>query len=254
MSRVLVIGLNTFRENLRDKILYNLVIFALLLIGSAVLLVRLNHGDNAKLIIDLGLASLNLFGTIMAVFLGIGLVSKEVRSQNIETIISKPMYRHEFLLGKYLGLLLTLGVNTLLMFVGLLGVLLLFEVSIESLIYKAVVLMFLELMIITAVALVFSTFTTTSLSAILTLSIYVIGHLLTDLKSLSMKLESGSWLLLNGLYYALPNLEDFNLKGRVAYHVEIGTLEMVWTVVYGLLYTSFLLAIAALIFQRRDFR
>ena len=145
MSRALVIGVNTFRETLRDKILYNLVIFALLLIGSSVLLVRLNYGDSAKLILDLGLASLNVFGIIMAIFLGIGLVSKEIDSRTIATIISKPMHRYEFLLGKYLGLLLTLGVNTLLMLAGLLGVLMLLEVPIEPLLFQTVLLIFVEL-------------------------------------------------------------------------------------------------------------
>lgn len=254
MSRALVIGFNTFRETLRDKILYNLVIFALLLIGSSVLLVRLNYGDSAKLILDLGLASLNVFGIIMAIFLGIGLVSKEIDSRTIATIISKPIHRYEFLLGKYLGLLLTLGVNTLLMLAGLLGVLMLLEVPIEPPLFQTVLLIFVELMIITAVALLFSTFTTTAMSAIFTLSVYVIGHLLSDLKTLSVKLDSGSRLLMNGLYYALPNLDDFNRKSQVAYHIVMGTSEMVWTVAYGLLYTMFLLAMAALIFNRRDFQ
>ncbi len=157
MSRVLVIGLNTFRENLREKLLYNLVIFALLIIGSSILLERLSLGDTSRLILDLGLAAINIFGVLIAIFIGIGLVSKEIDKKTIYTIISKPVPRYEFLLGKYLGLSITLLVNTLIMLAGFLLVLFFMDVPISVLLFKAVFLIFLELMVVTAVALLFST-------------------------------------------------------------------------------------------------
>jgi ABC-type transport system involved in multi-copper enzyme maturation permease subunit len=251
---ILVIGANTLREHLRDKILYNLLLFALLLIGSSVLLIRLNHGDSERLIVDLGLSCVNLFGVVIAVFIGIGLVNKEIKSRTIETLVAKPVHRCEFLLGKYLGLVLTLATNTLLMLGGLLGVLMMMGMAIEPMLFKAVLLIFIELMLITAVALLFSTVTTASLSAILTLSMYVIGHLLDDLRTLTLKIEFGLRVLLMGMYYVLPNLESFNLKGRVIHHLEIGQSEFLLTIAYGLVYTMFLLFAAGLIFQRRDFR
>ena len=254
MNRVLVIGFNTFRENLREKLLYNLVIFALLIMGSSILLERLSLGDTSRLILDLGLASINIFGVLIAIFIGIGLVSKEIDKKTIYTIISKPVSRSEFLLGKYLGLSITLFVNTLIMFAGLLLVLLYMDVPIGLLLFKAVFLIFLELMVITAVALLFSTFTTPTLSAIFTLAIYVIGHLTGDLKDLGAKLQGGGRLFLTALYYIMPNLENFNIKGRVIHHLDIGGGELALILAYGVLYTTLLLLLAAVIFQRRDFR
>jgi len=254
MRRVLVIGLNTFRENLREKLLYNLVIFALLIIGSSILLQRLTLGDSSRLILDLGLAAINVFGVLIAIFIGIGLVSKEIEKKTIYTIISKPVPRYEFLLGKYLGLSITLMVNTLIMLVGFLLVLVYMEVPIGILLFKAVLFIFMELMVLTAVALLFSTFTTPTLSAIFTLAIYVIGHLTGDLKALGAKLGGMGKSFLTGLYYVMPNLENFNIKGRVIHHLEVGGTEMALVLAYGLLYTTLLLVIAAVIFQRRDFR
>lgn len=254
MNRVLVIGLNSFRENLRERLLYNLVFFALLLIGSSILLSRLHLGDNSRLILDLGLACINLFGVFIAVFIGIGLVSKEIEKKTIYTIISKPVPRYEFLLGKYLGLTITLLVNTAIMLVGLLAVLAVMDVAVTLLLFKAVLLIFMELMVIMAVAMLFSTFTTTTLSAIFTLAIYVIGHLIGDVKALGAKLDAVSRAILTGLYYVLPNLENFNIKGRVIHQLDVGGTEIALALAYGVLYTGMLLLLAGLIFQRRDFR
>ena len=254
MNRMLVIGLNTFRENLREKLLYNLVIFALLIIGSSILLQRLSLGDTNRLILDLGLAAMNIFGVLIAIFIGIGLVSKEIEKKTIYTIVSKPVPRYEFLVGKYLGLVITLFVNLGIMLAGFLLVLAVMEVPIDLLLFKAVFLIFLELIVITAVALLFSTFTTPTLSATFTLSVYVIGHLTGDLKALGAKLGGTGRAFLNGLYYIMPNLENFNIKGRVIHHLEVGGTEMALVLAYGLLYTTLLLILAAVIFQRRDFR
>jgi len=254
MSRITVIALNTFKENLRDKILYNLVIFGLLMIGSSVLLERLSLGDRSRLILDLGLASINLFGVLIAIFIGIGLVSKEIEKKTLYTIISKPVPRYEFLLGKYLGLLITLVVNIAIMVTGLLLVLGAMAVQVELLLFKAVLLIFMELMVITAVALLFSTFTTSTLSAIFTLAIFVIGHLTGDLKALGAKLETVGQAMLTGLYYVMPNLENFNIKGRVIHQMDVGAEQLALTLTYGLLYTALLLLLACVIFQRRDFR
>ena len=254
MRRILVIGLNTFRENLREKLLYNLVIFALLIIGSSILLQRLSLGDRSRLILDLGLAAMNIFGVLIAIFIGIGLVSKEIEKKTIYTIVSKPVPRYEFLVGKYLGLVITLFVNIVIMLAGFLLVLAVMEVPIELLLFKAVFLIFLELIVITAVALLFSTFTTPTLSATFTLSVYVIGHLTGDLKALGAKLGGTGRTFLNGLYYIMPNLENFNIKGRVIHHLEVPGTEMALVLAYGFLYTTLLLILAAVIFQRRDFR
>jgi ABC-type transport system involved in multi-copper enzyme maturation permease subunit len=252
--RIFSIAMNTFRENLRDKLLYNLLFFALLMIGSSILLSRITLGDYHRLILDLGLASINLFGVLIAIFVGIGLVSKEVDRKTIYTIVSKPIPRYAFLVGKYCGLVITLLANTVVMVIGLLIVLHVMDVPITGLVFKSLALIFLELMVITAVAILFSTFTSATLSAIFTLAVYVIGHLSGDLKEFAKKLDEVSQMVVNAVYYALPNLERFNLKGHVIHHLDFGMADMALTLGYGLTYAAFLLLLASVIFQRRDFQ
>jgi ABC-type transport system involved in multi-copper enzyme maturation permease subunit len=252
--KILSIALNTFRENLRDKLLYNLLIFALLMIGSSIIISKLTLGDFDRLMIDIGLASVNFFGVLIAIFIGIGLVSKEIDKKTIYTIMSKPVARYEFLLGKYVGLLVTLLVNTVIMTIGLVVVLWARNVAVDGLLFQAVGMIFVEFMVITAVALLFSTFTSTTLSAIFTLAIYVIGHLTPDLKTFGEKMDEVGRAVMNGLYYVLPNLERFNLKGHVIHHLQLTSADLTLIVLYGLAYATFLLVVAGLIFERRDFR
>lgn len=255
MSRIATIALNTFKETLRDKILYNLVIFGLLMIGSSILLSTLTMGEQAKIIQDLGLASINLFGVLIATFVGIGLVSKEIEKRTIYTIIAKPILRYQFLLGKYFGLAIVLFVNTSIMVVGFFLVLLISRVGLSSGLMEAIGLIFLELLVITAVAVLFSTFTTPTLSAIFTLAIYVIGHLTDDLRVLGSKLKNEfAQGLLDSLYYTLPNLEHFNVKGQVVHGLAIEPAYLAAAVAYGIVYSVVILLFACVIFQRREFK
>jgi Cu-processing system permease protein len=204
---------------------------------------------------DLGLASINIFGVLIAVFVGIGLVSKEIEKRTIYSIIAKPIPRYQFLLGRYSGLVLTLSVNIAIMAVGFALVLLLGSVSLDIGLMKAIGLIFLELLLIVAVAVMFSTFTTPTLSATFTLAIYVIGHLTGDLKAFGDKLEnplvSG---VLNVLYYALPNLANFNVKSEAAHGIPISGNYLLVTVSYGVAYAASVMVAACMIFQRRDFK
>ena len=252
--KVLSIALNTFRENLRDKLLYNLLIFALLMIGSSLLLMRLTLGEFHRLLLDIGLGSVNIFSVLIAIFVGIGLVSKEIDKKTIYTIVSKPVARFEFLLGKFLGLTLTLFVNMLIMTAALLVVLMAQTVPIEAVLFKAIGLILLECMVVTAVALLCSTFTSATLSAIFTLALYVIGHLTADLKTFGQKMDGLGRSVLEGMYSLLPNLERFNLKGHVTHQLYVPLNDLALIVAYGMAYTAFLLLLASVIFQRRDFR
>lgn len=252
--RVLSIAFNTFRENIREKLLYNLLIFALLMIGSSTLLTRLTVGEWDRLIINLGLSSMSFFGVLIAIFVGISLVSKEIDKKTIYTILSKPVPRYEFLLGKYLGLMITLFVNTAVMVAGLLAVMVYLNAPVTLLLFEAIGFIFLELVVITAVGLLFSTFTSTTLSAIFTLAIYVVGHLSTDLKQFGAKMDGLGRAVLNAIYYILPNLERFNLKGQVIHKVNVAGTDVLLTTAYGLAYAGLLLVLASIIFQRRDFQ
>jgi ABC-type transport system involved in multi-copper enzyme maturation permease subunit len=252
--KVWSIAFNTFRENLRDKLLYNLLIFALLMIGSSLILMRLTLGEFHRLILDIGLGSINFFGVLIAIFIGIGLVSKEIEKKTIYTIVSKPVARFQFLLGKYLGLSFTLFINTAIMAAGLLAVLYLQDVPVHGVLFKALSMIMMEFMVITAVALLFSTFSSATFSAIFTLALYVIGHLTPDLKTFGEKMGGLGKTILEGMYYVLPNLDRFNLKGHVTHQIDVPTGDLLMIAAYGMVYTAFLLTLASIIFQRRDFR
>jgi len=255
MNRITVITLNTFRETLRDKILYNLVFFGLLLIGSSVLLSTLTMGEQVKIMTDLGLASINLFGALIAIFVGIGLVSKEIEKRTIYSIIAKPIPRYRFLLGKYCGLALTLFVNVAIMAAGFFLTLLVSGVGLDPALLKAIGLIFVELLVITAVAVLFSSFSSPTLSATFTLAVYVIGHLTEDLRALAQKLQSGVTTgILDGLYYLLPNLDYFNIKGQAVHRLPIEPIYLVSAVAYGATYIAVILVLSCVIFQRRDFK
>ncbi|MFQ5658564.1 MAG: ABC transporter permease [Candidatus Methylomirabilales bacterium] len=252
---VIPIALNTFKEAIRDRILYTILAFALALIGSSVVLASLSVGGEEKIIKDLGLASILIFGTFIAIFIGIGLVSKEIDKRTIYTIIAKPIHRYEFILGKYLGLLLTLLVNVSAMAVGFFLLVSLMEEGGSFGLLPAVLLIFVELMLMTAVAILFSSFTTPTLSAVFTLSVFVIGHLSRDLKEFAAQF-GGPVLnaVVFALYYLLPNLSNFNIKGQAVHGVPVPMSFIALSVLYGALYLSALLVLAMLIFQRRDFK
>ena len=255
MSKIAAIALNTYKEAIRDKLLYNLLIFALLLIGSSVILSTLTVGERSKIIIDISLASMNLFGVLIAVFIGIGLVSKEIEKKTIYTIISKPIHRWQFLIGKYLGLLITLAVNVVLMTACLYLVQFAGERVLQLELLKAVWLIYVELTVVTALALLFSTFTTSTLAAIFTLSIYVIGHLTADIKEFADRIGgSVAHGAANFLYVALPNLENFNIKAEVVHQLDVSLAHVALSSLYGLAYIAAILIVAATIFQWRDFK
>src|SRR3954471_4436440 len=208
--RVVSVARNTFREAVRDRVLYNLVLFVLILTGAAVFLGELSAAQELKIIVDMGLSAALLFGVFIAIFVGVGLVYKEIERRTIYAIFSKPVGRGEFLVGKYLGLCLTLLVNVVVMGVGVSLALLYVSKGWDPLIvaiWPAVLMIYLELMLITAVALLFSSFSSPALSALLTFFVFIIGHFSGDLKQLSSSMRSsGARWLFGGVYYLLPNL------------------------------------------------
>src|SRR4051794_4558562 len=124
MRPIIPVALNTFREAVRDRILYNLVVFALLMIGASLLLGQITIGVERQLLINLGLTAISAFGILIAIFIGIGLVSKEIDKRTIYTVLTRPIERWEFIVGKYFGLVGTLTVNTGFMTLGFFAALL----------------------------------------------------------------------------------------------------------------------------------
>jgi ABC-type transport system involved in multi-copper enzyme maturation permease subunit len=253
MNVILTIAGNTFKEVLRDKVFYNLFVFALLMIGSALLLGTLTIGEQSKIIKDIGLASIDLFGVLIAIFVGVGLISKEIEKRTIYTIIAKPVHRYQFLLGRFAGLVFTMWVNTAVMLVAFCVILVVGGTSPDSGLMKAVGLMTVAQLIVLSAAMFFSTFTTPTLSGIFTLALYVIGELTPDLKTLSEKLSGVSRGLLSGSYYLLPNLALFNVKGEAVHGVPITAGYMLTAIGYGVSYAAVVLLLSCFVFQRRDF-
>jgi Cu-processing system permease protein len=268
MATVLRIAANVFKESVRDKILYGIVAFAVLIIAASLLLGQLTAGQEVKIIKDLGLAAISIFGHFIAIFIGIGLVSKEVERRSIYALLVKPMTRSQFLLGKYVGLVLTLAVNVTVMTAALFVVLAVYGAlasestrlawetpAVDPALIKASALMLLELSLVTAVAIFFSTFTSPVLAAAFTLGLTIAGHFSADLRNFEAVVESPVvvWMT-RTLYYVLPNLAPFDVKLQVVHGQAVTAAYMLVTACYGLVYITALVVGSALVFSRRDFK
>lgn len=258
MKNVQAVAANTFREAVRDRVLYNLVFFALLMIGAAILVGQVSIGIERDVIISLGLSAISMVGIFIALFLGVALVSKEMDKRTLYALLAKPVKRWEFLLGKFAGLVMTLTVNTAAMAAGL--YIALWSVNREwqaSDIYilTAVYLILLKLALIVALALLFSCFTTPFLAILFTAGMYVAGLLAGDLRTVhGVELDPIALQWIRGISYVLPNFENFNVMGAVVHGRGVpGTF--VWqATLYAVLYTAIVLTGAAMVFSRRNLK
>ena len=256
MNRIISIAKNTFREAVRDRVLYNLVIFVLLVIGCAILLGDLTDGQEARTIVNIGLNAMLLFGTFIAIFVGIGLVSKEIDKRTVFAVFSKPIGRGEFVVGKYLGLCLTLLVNVIIMAAGVtVALLYVRNTSLAGSIWPAVFLIFLELCITTSVAILFSSFSSPALSALMTFMIFIIGHLSASLLELAIGMKSAAAMYLFGaIYYLLPNLAHYSFRTEAANGLMPNAPMILGGIAYAVVYIVILLTISVVIFKRRNFK
>jgi ABC-type transport system involved in multi-copper enzyme maturation permease subunit len=268
MKTIWIVAGAAFRESVRDRVPYTMVVFAVVMIAASFLISQLTAGQDLKIIKDLGLASMAIFGLLIAVFIGIGLVSKEVERKSVFALLTKPVSRTQFILGKYMGLLMTLAVNLSVMTAAYYLVLLYMNFSatpgmraawpvsaLDSRQLVAIALVMGELAIVTAVALLFSTFSSPILSALLTLGLWVAGHFNADLRQFEQVVDQPAvaWIA-RGLYYLLPNLAPFNVRAEVVYGVPVSASHVGFTLLYAGLYIAALLAAAIAIFRRRDFK
>jgi ABC-type transport system involved in multi-copper enzyme maturation permease subunit len=262
------IAVNVFRESVRDKVLYNLVLFAILLMGASYLIGQLTAGQDVKMIKDLGLAATSIFGLFIAIFIGIQLVAKEVERRSIYSLLAKPIERYQLVVGKYMGLVLTLAVNLAVMAAALYVVLAYMAwmtdpfaargweaPALDPALAKAVLLTFIELAIVTAIALFFSTFSTPLLSAALTFGLFVAGRFSADLRNFDQVVESpAAAALVGALYWVLPNLAPFDVRAAVVHGQPVPAGHILLAAAYGAVYVAALVVAASLIFSRRDFR
>lgn len=249
------IALNTYRETVRDKVLYNLVLFALLLIGSSYVLGQISVYQEVKIIKDIGLASISIFGMVIAIFIGIGLVSKEIDKRTLYSLLPKPISRVQFLLGKYLGLAVTLLVNVLVMTAGLYLLLLSMGERFDPSLLEAIYLVYVSLCVLVGVAILFSTFSSSLLAGLFTGFVYIAGYFSSDLKHFENVVDS-LWLAVvtRTLYYLLPNFRNFDVKSAVVSGGPVPLSQLGWATAYGATYVVLLLVASAWIFQKRNLK
>lgn len=258
MRRVGIVALNTFREAVRDRVLYNLVFFALVMIAASILVGQISIGIEEMVIVSLGLTAISVIGLLIAVFIGVGLVSKEMEKRTLYALLAKPVRRWEFLLGKFGGLVLTLTVNTIAMAIGLFLALSVMKQAgehPEGPVLVAVYFILLKLALVVALALLFSCYTTPLLAILCTAGLYVAGLFVKEMRifhsdTMSQTMHS----LLRGLSYILPNFENFDVMAAAAHGRAIPRVLIAQNTAYAVLYCAILLTAAAAIFTRRNLK
>ena len=268
MRTIWLIAGAVFKESVRDRVPYAMVVFAVLLIGASYLIGQLTAGQDMKTIKDLGLAALSIFGLFIAVFIGIGLVSKEVEKKSVFGLLSKPLSRTQFIVGKYAGLVTTLAVNLGVMNIAYYAMLYYMHSTTPAAaraawpspatdprLLIAIGLIFAELMLVTALALFFSTFSSPLLATLMTIGLWVAGHFNADLRNFENVVDNPVVIAIaRGAYYVLPNLAPFDVKAEVVYGMPIAARAVGFTLLYALVYITLLLTAAVTIFRRRDFK
>ncbi len=258
MTRIGAVAWNTFREAVRDRVLYNLVFFALLMIAASVFLGQISLGIETTVLITVGLSAVSVIGLLIAVFTGVGLVSKEIDKRTLYALLSKPVRRWEFLIGKFGGLVLTLTVNTAAMAVGLILALLFVKHSLErgdAVVLVAVYFILLKIAIVIALALLFSCFTSQLLSILYTAGLYVAGLFVTQMRNLSgSRLAPVLQTFFSWISYVLPNFENFNVMAAAAHGKPVPAALILQNTAYAILYCGIVLAAATVVFSRRNLK
>jgi ABC-type transport system involved in multi-copper enzyme maturation permease subunit len=255
--RILHIATNTFREAVRDRVLYNLIAFAVLMSGAAILVGQISFGIGRLVVINLGLTAVSLFGTVIAIFIGIGLVSKEIDKRTLYTVLSRPVRRWEFIVGKFFGLSGTLVVNTSFMALGVFASLLYvshhFQKS-DGWILVALYFIVLQFLMITALALLFSSYSSPLMSAVFAFCLFVIGSFAEDLRGFAAMTQGFTRWLATGAAYLLPNFSALNVISLVAHEQPVSAQLILYNTAYALVYAALAISGAVLVFEHRNLK
>jgi Cu-processing system permease protein len=258
VKRIGVVALNTFREAVRDRVLYNLVFFAVLMMAAAVLVGSISIDIEQIVIVTLGLSAISVIGLLISVFIGVGLVSKEIDKRTLYALLAKPLRRWEFLTGKFAGLVFTLAVNTAAMAVALFLALYYVKHSLErsdAAVLVAVYFILLKLALVVALAMLFSCFTTPLLAILFTAGLYVAGLFVYDMRGLKLyEMSPVLSTVLGSISYLLPNFQNFDVMGAAAHGRAISGMLIAQNTVYTALYCAIVLIMAAAIFSRRNLK
>jgi ABC-type transport system involved in multi-copper enzyme maturation permease subunit len=253
MSRILAVAVNTFREAVRDRIFTSILFFAGAFILLSLALQEVTIGDQAKVVRSVGQGSIDVFGAIVAMFLGVSIVWKELDKRTIYTILSKPLPRWQFILGKYFGLLVTVGVELLILGVVYVALLTTQQGFPPAVFFVSMGTLFLELMLLTAWATLFSASSSPTTATAFTLSVFVIGHLADDIWLYGSQAESEvAQAVARGLYWVLPNFELFSIRSEAVHELPIPWDQVAGSAAYGLAYSAAVLCMAVFVFQRKD--
>jgi len=267
MRKVLSVAHNTFIEAIRDRVLYSMILFAIVMILSTLVFASISAEQYNKIVKDLGLTAISIIGILISVFLGIGLVYKEVDRKTVYNIFSKPIKRYEFILGKYLGLGFAIFVITLGMALILFLLVLFIVIRYEGLInfyygghyyaefFNAVYFEYLEFLVVIGIALVFSSFTTPVMSALFTFFAIAIGRFSSDVRLFAEEVKSPVTAFFSeAVYRIIPNLEKFDFRSEAVYGGGVDPDLILYTTAYALIYTLALLILAVIIFERKEFK
>lgn len=255
--RLFVIGTHVFREVIRDRVLYLVGLYAILLFAAAGLLPEVAATTENKITLDLGLAGIGLFGLVVVLFVGTGVVNKEIEKRTVLVLMAKPVSKAEFIVGKHLGLSAVLAVLLALMTLIYFVILFIYRVPFPFFsIIISVFYLFVELSLLTAAAILFGVFTSSLLATFLTLAIYLMGHLSPDIVKLGQISKNPAIeRLTQGIYLILPDLSRLDLKNHAVYGMQLlpDGNSLFLSLIYGLVYMILLLSIAIIVFSRRQF-
>ena len=246
---------NTLREAIRSRLLYTLLGFGILLICAGVLLSSLSYVETDRILQDVGFGAMRLFGVAIGLFVGVGLIHKEVERRTVYTILSKPLSRGEFLLGKFWGLALTVWMQLGIMALAFAGVSLAAGAPLRAVHAAACLLLAVELLVVVAIATFFSAFTTPMLSTLFAGGFWLVGNVTRDLREIGAASQLDSVReVTTWLYRILPDLASFNLSIEAAHGLPITAADVWLPLLYGVCYAAVVLVLAIAIFERRDFR
>ncbi len=253
MRKIWAIAKNTFREALRQRSLQVIVVFALVLIGASQLFSFLTAEEEMKMIKDVSLATIEFFGALLAIFGTISTMNTEIEKRTLYTLLSKPIKRHQFLFGKFVGVSLTILLNFSIMVFFFVGLILFKEKTFSIELSKALSLIFFELLLISSITLLISTFGSMAFNLIFSFFIYFTGHLITYGRQLINRTEN---VLLSSLgkvlYNIIPNFENFNIRDKVVVGVFVPFTYLLKNVGYGLIYITICLLLSVYLFARRE--
>lgn len=253
VRQVFAIASVTFHELLREKILWSAILFAVLCVALSVAASQLSFNEQARIALDFGLTSVSVIGGLISVIMGASLIAKEVHHRTLYLVLTKAVWRWQFVVGKFLGLLALITLNSLLISAIAVGIYLALGGDYHATIAQNWFLQMSEFAVLSAIACVFSAFSTATLSAILTAGIWIMGHAMTDFQALIPKMEPEFIRpILHFVARILPDLTRFDVKVQVSHFLPLTWSYTAVTILYGAAYVIFALGGACLIFSRRD--